>query len=357
MHAEMFESLSSRVTPAAFVAMNTPEEAIDEATYSVRELGMKVVVINGGVWRSIPTARGAGFDATAIPQYVDVLALDSPYDYEPVWQQFVDLRVAPMSHNSSMGLPDRCSPTSFVYNHLGHFAQAGHAFARAVFLGGVTRRFPDLRFAFLEGGVAWARSLCSDLIGHWAHRNEQAMLTNLRPSNLDVEKLVRLMRTHGDHWFAHRSDNELATHLDPQFPGRDVDALTTQERELDDFAAVGTTSADEVGGLFARNFYFGCEGDDVTTCLAFDERLGPRLHALFGSDVSHFDVADMADVLADAHGLVEKGLLTEADFRDLTFRNVVDLHAGANPAFFDGTVVAGDVRAELAAAPGSRCLS
>jgi hypothetical protein len=39
------------------------------------------------------------------------------------------------------------------YNHIGHFASAGHAVAKALFFGGITRRFPDLNFAFLEGGV------------------------------------------------------------------------------------------------------------------------------------------------------------------------------------------------------------
>src|ERR1700683_2736065 len=34
-----------------------------------------------------------------------------------------------------------------------------------------TRRFPSLKFAFLEGGVGWGCSLYNDLIGHWAKRN------------------------------------------------------------------------------------------------------------------------------------------------------------------------------------------
>jgi len=32
-----------------------------------------------------------------------------------------------------------------------------------------------LRFAFLEGGMSWARSLYSELIGHWSKRNCAAM--------------------------------------------------------------------------------------------------------------------------------------------------------------------------------------
>ena len=38
---------------------------------------------------------------------------------------------------------------------------------RPLILGGVTHRFPQLRFAFLEGGVGWACNLVTDLVGHW----------------------------------------------------------------------------------------------------------------------------------------------------------------------------------------------
>jgi hypothetical protein len=36
----------------------------------------------------------------------------------------------------------------------------------SLFFGGVTRRFSDLRFAFLEGGVGWACTLLGDLVDH-----------------------------------------------------------------------------------------------------------------------------------------------------------------------------------------------
>ena len=51
---------------------------------------------------------------------------------------------------------------------------------KALFFGGVTRRFPELNFAFLEGGVGWACTLFADLIGHWEKRNRQA-LENTEP--------------------------------------------------------------------------------------------------------------------------------------------------------------------------------
>ena len=36
---------------------------------------------------------------------------------------------------------------------MAYFASAGEAMAKALFFGGVTRRFPELNFAFLEGGI------------------------------------------------------------------------------------------------------------------------------------------------------------------------------------------------------------
>ncbi len=66
--------------------------------------------------------------------------------------------------------------------------------------------------------------------------------------------------------------------------------------------------------------------------------LGTRLRPVLGSDISHWDVRDMTEPIAEAYELVEHGVITERDFRDLTFVNPVRLHAGANPRFFEGTV-------------------
>ena len=92
--------------------------------------------------------------------------------------------------------------------------------------------------------------------------------------------------------------------------------------------------------------YFGAEADDPTTAWAFREP--HRLHPLFSSDVSHFDVTDMSAVLEEARELVEHGMITEADFREFTFENAARLHTAMNPDFFKGTVVEGAV-ARLAA--------
>jgi len=94
--------------------------------------------------------------------------------------------------------------------------------------------------------------------------------------------------------------------------------------------------------LFASSFFFGCEGDDRLTSLAFDTRknpMGVRLGALYSSDAGHFDLPDMRDAAEEAYELVEEGLIGENDFRDFVFTNPARAKAEVNPDFFNGTVV------------------
>lgn len=60
------------------------------------------------------------------------------------------------------------------------------------------------------------------------------------------------------------------------------------------------------------------------------------------------DVTDMASVVAEAHELVDDGLMTADDFRDFAFANTVRLLGGMNPQFFDGTAVEAEAAAVLA---------
>jgi len=50
------------------------------------------------------------------------------------------LGTAPTFHSASSNQGLRLSPTKFTYNHIGHFAAAGHATAKAIFLGGMCQR-------------------------------------------------------------------------------------------------------------------------------------------------------------------------------------------------------------------------
>jgi predicted TIM-barrel fold metal-dependent hydrolase len=348
MNAEMFRPYAERITPAAVVPVHTPEEAIAEAQYAVRELGFKVIMIANHVRRPVPAAACQTADAANARQFIDALALDSAYDYDPFWRTCVDLKVAVTAHSGSMGWNGRESVNSFTYNHIGHFANASHAFAKALILGGVTRRFPTLRFAMLEGGVGWACNLITDLVGHWEKRRRQAVETHVRPTNLDVRTLKDLFVRYGGPVYETKMD-ELMTSLSLVSPFKTIEEMTEREsrERLDDFGAVPCADADELRREFAAHFYFGCEADDPTTAWAFDRHGHHRLHAIFSSDVGHFDVTDMTEVLAEAHELVEHGRLTEGDFREFVFENAARLHTALNPDFFKGTVVEGAV-AQLA---------
>ena len=340
LSAELFADYADRIAVSAVIPMDTPEEAIEELEFAVKELGLRYALI-ASVSRPIPAY--AAPDASpygGVPFYVDTFGLDSPYDFDPVWTKFVELGVAPCTHSGSLGWVDRTSPTNFTYNHIGHFAAAAHSVAKSLFMGGVTRRFPTLRIGLLECGAGWARNLSVDLAGHWAKRNKDVMLEHYAPTRTDMGHLAELIERHGRRWLKDEAASVISQ-PDQTFIGKSAEEITGRELEsIDDFAAANVHSKQEVADEFARAFYFGCEADDPMTMLAFDPRFpGPPLKAMFGSDISHFDVIDMTEVVEEAHEMVERGWIDETQFRAFTFENVVGLHAGMNPDFFKGTVV------------------
>ena len=337
--AEYFRGLEDRMTPAAIIPMHTPEEAIAELEYVVKQLGAKVGMFGSGMPRPVAEPRPG-----AEPVAYDVIGLDSPYNYDPVWAKCAELKIAPTFHSSANGQGLRNSPNNFVYNHIGHFAAAGHAVAKAIFLGGVTRRFPELRFAFLEGGVGWGSQLFGDLIEHWERRGAPA-LKRMEPDKLDRKLLMRLVEQHGY--------DEIAAALRARdgWPDPDGMRLTGNLADLDDFAACKITRKEDWCELYAKPYYFGCEADDRMNSVAFGRAnpFGAKLNAIYSSDIGHFDVIDFRDPLPEAFELVEDGHITEDNFRDFVFENSVRLWGTQNPNFFDGTVVAKEARAVLAA--------
>ena len=119
---------------------------------------------------------------------------------------------------------------------------------------------------------------------------------------------------------------------------------------LDDFARSGIAGGEDVRRIFAERLYFGCEADDSVNAWAFDTRVNPyglALNAIFGSDIGHWDVPDIGDVVAESHELVEHGLISAANYRAFVFGNIVDLWGGANAEFFAGTAIADAARRHL----------
>ncbi len=340
--AEYFAPHARRMTPAAVIPMFTPDEAIEALDHAVLELGLKVAMFGSMIPRPVtdpddPAATG--------PVWLDVLGLDSAYDYDPVWQRCIELGISPSFHASGrgQGFGLRASPSNFSYNHIGHFAAAGEAVCKALFFGGVTRRFPQLRFAFLEGGVAWACQLLHDITEHWELRNATA-LHRTDPRNLDHDRLALLAERYGT------AAMQVALAERRTRPARPSEGLVGGHPPRDDFAACGIEAAEDILELFVSPFWFGCEAEDRLAAWAFKAEhnaFGVKLQASLGSDIGHFDVSDMARVIPEAYELVEDGLMSPADFRDFSFANAVRFFGGGNPAFFDGTLVEAEAKAVL----------
>jgi predicted TIM-barrel fold metal-dependent hydrolase len=331
--ADQFRPYNDRIIPAAIIPMYTPEEAIEELEFVSRQLGIKVVMLGSLIRRPIPALVQEHPEAAKFVEWYDPIAIDSDHDYDPVWAKLRELRIAPSFHNGARSILLRNSPSNFCYNHIGHFASASEAMAKAIFLGGVTRRFPELNFAFLEGGVGWACSLFADLIGHWEKRKLDA-LENTNPASLDRAGLLALVEKYGK-----------PTVVEAVRRGEGLDDNgdgTGGVPDLDDYARCQITSKQDFHDLYVKRFFFGCEADDPINAWAFNRKANPmraRLNAFFSSDIGHFDVPDMTEVVPEAYELVEHGLLDDDDFRDFMFTNAVRFWGEVNPDFFKGTVV------------------
>ena len=260
-----------------------------------------------------------------------------------MWAKCVELKAVPTSHAGSQGIGTRQSISNYAYNHIGHFAAANEAICKSLFMGGVTRRFPGIRLGFLECGVGWACVLYADLVGHWEKRGPKG-IHNLNPDNLDQEELLRLVGEYGSERVKERLDD-----IRRFFEGTDASAIGNYRKahelrhpdNLDDWARCEIEEAEEIRDLFVPRFFFGCEADDPTVVWAFNARVNPfgaRLNAMMSSDLGHWDVADMREVVPEAYELLERGLLTEDDFRDFAFTNAARFYTEMNPDFFAGTV-------------------
>ena len=340
-NAEMFRGLEDRLTPAAVIPMHTPDEAIEELDYAI------------GTWASrrrssratscarcrrprvsTPTPRARSCTRTASASTAHTTTTPCGRSASTSGSRRRSTRV-----RSAAGRAQ--SVSRHQYNQLGGFAEGGEAIAKSLFFGGVPNRFPTLKLGFLEGGVAWGQALYCRMLEHWKKRNAEAIL-GLDPALLDKQYFKKLIDEHGN--------DRVKAHRD-----RLVDDLSWADHpeELDDWRACGLETEEDVYRQFVPNFFYGCEGDDRLNACAFDTKVNPmgaRLNAMFGSDIGHFDVEDMAEIIEEVYELVEDDLVTETDFRDFTFENAVRLHGGMNPKFFEGTSVHDEAAEVLAKA-------
>ena len=71
--AEVFAPYADRMTPVAVIPNVTPQEAIEELDFAVGELGLKSIVMNGYVARTIPAAGRLGPAAARHGFWLDAL--------------------------------------------------------------------------------------------------------------------------------------------------------------------------------------------------------------------------------------------------------------------------------------------
>jgi len=172
-----------------------------------------------------------------------------------------------------------------------------------------------------------------------AEKRNGNVIHKLNPANLDRAEIGALVKEYGgEQMYSRWPEFEAEMH-------RGMGSALPEN--LDDFAACNITKKEDIYNLFVPNFFFGCESDDPTLNYAFASKVNPfgaKLGAILSSDISHFDVPDMTEVLEEAWELVEEKGMSEEDFQAFTFGNAVKLWASVNPDFFKGTVVESQVQ-------------
>jgi hypothetical protein len=324
MLADICKTSSHRLTPAAVIPMHTPEEAIAELRRARLELGLRAAMIPPAVARPL-AANPEHFPRLCHP---DRYGIDSAHDYDPVWRTFAELRMAVTAHGAvgATYLPDgRSSPSNYSCNHvLGHAYQQSEL-CRSLVYGGVPMRFPALQFAFLEGGASWAMPTLAALCEHLEKRGPDG-IGCYDPKRLDQARLVELLTSHGF----------------PAHPPEMIGDASLHPWARDEFEASGLRGPGDIARIFAEQFAFGCESDDLSVHRALDgpgNKRGVTLRPVFSSDIGHWDVPRLTDPVPSSWKLVESGRLSRADYRRFVFELPARLHLAMNPDFFAGTSV------------------
>jgi predicted TIM-barrel fold metal-dependent hydrolase len=354
MLAELYREHADQMTPVASIPMHTPEEAVEELHHAVKQLGLKAVTMPPAVARPLPAMP----DAFPAARLVDRFGIDSEYDYSPVWQACVDLGVAVTFHGGQgyLYLPDgQESYTNFAANHIMAHAYLQLQALKSLLFAGVPRRFPRLRFAFLEGGAGWACDFLHHFEEHWEKRNARG-LERLDPRRMDQELYDSLLEKYGMP-VPRRTADGLAWRTGTFQMSRTAAEVPADAPWIrDEFADSLIEDESDIREIFETQLFFGCEADDRSVYRANDSKgnaLHARLRPLFSSDAGHFDLADMRRAVPESHELLRSGLIDADAYAGFVFENVVRLYGGMNPRFFEGTAVEPEARAVLAGAQGS----
>ena len=315
------------MAPAAAILTTTPEEGVAELDYAIGELGLKGIMISDNVHRYFLQVEQEALEWARHEMWYDHMAMDSKFDYDPFWAKCVEHKVAPTLHAGHQGIGSMKSVSGYVYNHISSFNHANHAICKAVFLGGVAKRFPDLKFGFSEGGVGWTVNLLADIMKYREKRNKNA-ISNYDQKNLVTGTLADLIREFANEMIDGKDDTFM-DYLDC------LKAHFENPEELDEFTACGCDTRDEIRAQF-RIFFFGCEADDKINATTFQGERDRQFNAMFSSDISHWDVPDVRECVSEAYELVEDGHLNDDDFKDFMSTNPTRLHAIMNLDFLRG---------------------
>ena len=348
-YADVYGEYGDRMTAAAMIPMHTPAEAIAELEHCKR-IGIKVVCFPEGVPRRLEEVPADDCSPWLVPGqqwWFDSFGIDSVHDYDPVWATCERLGYAATFHGGLTVRPGlHFSITSYVANHIGQFAAEMYPLTKSLLLGGVTTRFPDLPFVMLECGVSWAMQLLGDTIEHWEKRNIDAMAM-LDPARLDKAALAHYYRTYAGKLEELVDDD--VYELVQRFP---IHGSTPIER--DEFAAMRVTSPQDIADRFVDSFYFGVEADDrgvATAFLATNPR-GATLKPVLGSDIGHWDVTDIANVVCESAAMIDKGVLDAGQWRKMVCDNPIEMFTRLDPGFFVGTSVGDHITRQSGASRG-----
>ena len=153
--------------------------------------GFKAIMLRGNQERPIPSAA-EGNDPQKAAWYIDTIALDSPYDYEPLWQRCVELGVAVTQHSGSARWSgSRLDQQLHLQPRRPLCRVEPRLRARRLPGRSSPRRYPNLNFGFMEGGVSWACQMCLDMIEHWEKRRRDGLQY---PNATSIAEMHRLHR-------------------------------------------------------------------------------------------------------------------------------------------------------------------
>ena len=187
-----------------------------------------------------PSAAGAGPRPPTAPPWVDSLGLDSALRLRPglaALRRARRLAHVPLRRH---GVGEPVADQLRVQPHR-HLRDRRRGDGALVVPGRRAPRFPTLRFAFLEGGVAWAATSTPTSSAHWEKRNRDAV-EHYDPARLDRELLDELFARIRLGAVRERLDRSTTAWASSAIPTRPDDARRVRPVRA-------STSADDVGDL------------------------------------------------------------------------------------------------------------